>query len=65
MICYSIYKVHDEIKDKMFELEMSWICSESGNKFELVPEELRKEAEQLAEQAVREAEEIEEEEEEE
>uniref|UniRef100_A0A6N2N0R2 Uncharacterized protein n=1 Tax=Salix viminalis TaxID=40686 RepID=A0A6N2N0R2_SALVM len=24
-----IYKVHDEAKDKAFELEMSWVCDES------------------------------------
>ncbi|KAG8651056.1 hypothetical protein MANES_07G090500v8 [Manihot esculenta] len=25
-----IYKVHDEAKDKAFELEMSWVCNESN-----------------------------------
>jgi len=28
---------HDEAKDKEFELEMSWIGPESGNKHLLVP----------------------------
>lgn len=65
LLLFSIYKVHDEIKDKLFELEMSWICSESDNKFQIIPDDLRQEAEALAEQAVREAEEVEEEEEEE
>jgi 20S proteasome subunit alpha 7 len=27
---YSIYSIHDEVKDKEFELELSWICEESG-----------------------------------
>ena len=26
----SIYKLHDDVKDKEFELEMSWVCDESG-----------------------------------
>lgn len=26
----SIYGVHDEAKDKDFELEMSWVCDESN-----------------------------------
>ena len=33
MVCgflCSIYAVHDEAKDKAFELEMSWICDESN-----------------------------------
>ena len=29
-ILCSIYAVHDEAKDKAFELEMSWICDESN-----------------------------------
>ena len=32
----SIYKVHDEAKDKAFELEMSWICDESKRQHEKV-----------------------------
>src|SRR5687767_12796204 len=27
-----IYKLHDDVKDKEFELEMSWLCEESGRK---------------------------------
>lgn len=26
----SIYGIHDEAKDKDFELEMSWVCDESN-----------------------------------
>ena len=25
-----IYSVHDDVKDKDFELELSWVCEESG-----------------------------------
>ncbi|MCH99956.1 proteasome subunit alpha type-3-like, partial [Trifolium medium] len=30
----SIYGVHDEAKDKDFELEMSWVCDESNRQHE-------------------------------
>ena len=39
MVCgflCSIYAVHDEAKDKAFELEMSWICDESNREHERV-----------------------------
>jgi len=42
-----IYKLHDDIKDKDFELELSWVCDESGKKHVRVPEELRAEAVKL------------------
>ena len=32
----SIYKLHDEAKDKAFELEMSWICEESKREHQKV-----------------------------
>jgi len=32
----SIYGVHDEAKDKAFELELSWICDESKRQHEKV-----------------------------
>lgn len=32
----SIYKLHDEAKDKAFELEMSWICDESKREHQKV-----------------------------
>ncbi|XP_075241261.1 proteasome subunit alpha type-3-like [Convolutriloba macropyga] len=36
-----IYTVHDEVKDKDFELEMSWIsASETGERHQKVPKEL-------------------------
>ena len=52
-----IYKVHDEAKDKIFELELGWVCAESKNIFQMVPAELYTEAKNLALQAVRDAEE--------
>ena len=33
--------MHDEVKDKEFELEMSWICDESGRVHKPVPKELQ------------------------
>lgn len=40
----SIHLVHDDNKDKDFELEMTWVCEESGWKHQSVPAELLKEA---------------------
>ncbi|KAL2938078.1 Proteasome subunit alpha type-3 [Bienertia sinuspersici] len=31
-----IYKVHDEAKDKAFELELSWVCDESKREHQKV-----------------------------
>ena len=31
---------HEEFKDKKFELELSWICEESGKKHCLVPKDI-------------------------
>lgn len=50
-----IYKLHDDVKDKDFELEMSWVCDESDKKHVQVPAELRdaaiKEAREAKEKA--------------
>lgn len=50
--CYlynnSIHTVHDDAKDKEFELEMSWVCTESKGRHEFVPTEIAHEAERLA-----------------
>lgn len=46
-----IHTVHDDSKDKDFELEMSWISpTETNGKHEFVPQELIDEAELLAKQ---------------
>ncbi|KAI8807798.1 nucleophile aminohydrolase [Cladochytrium replicatum] len=43
-----IYTVHDDVKDKDFELELSWICEASGGQHEFVPKGIADEAERLA-----------------
>ena len=40
----SVHLVHDDNKDKDFELEMTWICEESKWKHAAVPADLLKEA---------------------
>lgn len=36
--------VHDDAKDRDFELELSWACTESGGKHAFVPKDLFDEA---------------------
>eukprot|EP01103_Thecamoeba_quadrilineata_P008181 TRINITY_DN1794_c0_g2_i1.p1 TRINITY_DN1794_c0_g2~~TRINITY_DN1794_c0_g2_i1.p1 ORF type:complete len:250 (-),score=41.79 TRINITY_DN1794_c0_g2_i1:50-799(-) len=43
-----IHVVHDEVKDKDFELELAWICDKSKNVFEVVPKDIRDRAEKEA-----------------
>ena len=47
-----IYAVHDKTKDKLFELEMSWICPQSMHRHELLPASLLTEARQYAEKCL-------------
>ncbi|GLU18992.1 hypothetical protein SLE2022_352640 [Rubroshorea leprosula] len=49
-----IYKVHDEEKDKAFELEMSWVCNESRKQREKVSDALLEEAKAAARAALEE-----------
>ncbi|KAJ3126024.1 hypothetical protein HK098_007962 [Nowakowskiella sp. JEL0407] len=49
-----IYTVHDEVKDKDFELELSWICERSGGVHQFVPKDLADEAEQAAKASLQE-----------
>ncbi|KAK2707226.1 proteasome subunit alpha type-3-like [Artemia franciscana] len=51
-----IYVVHDEVKDKQFELELSWVGKETGGKHEMVPKDLFDEAETYAKQSLEESE---------
>lgn len=51
-----IYKLHDDIKDKAFEMEMSWVCDESGKKHVLIPQDLKDEATKIAIEAKEKAE---------
>jgi len=46
-----IHMVHDEVKDKDFELELSWICPESNFKYQVVPKDIAAEAERVAKAA--------------
>ncbi|KAL7753992.1 putative proteasome subunit alpha type-7 [Sorochytrium milnesiophthora] len=48
----SIHVVHDEAKDKEFELELSWVCAESNGKHAFVPAGLAAEAEAWAKNAL-------------
>ena len=43
-----IMMAHDESKDREYELELTWICEESGRKHRLVPDDLLVEAKQFA-----------------
>ncbi|CAD6222282.1 GSCOCG00000893001-RA-CDS [Cotesia congregata] len=47
-----IYLVHDELKDKQFELEMSWVGAHTKGKHERIPHEIKAEAEAKARQAM-------------
>mmetsp|Transcript_22193 Transcript_22193/g.55636 ORF Transcript_22193/g.55636 Transcript_22193/m.55636 type:complete len:250 (+) Transcript_22193:41-790(+) len=47
-----IYSVHDDVKDKEFELELSWICEASGGRHQMVPKDTVKEAEEYAKAAL-------------
>jgi len=49
-----IYMVHDEVKDKMFELELSWVTQETQGKHMRVSEQVHKEAELFAHAAMEE-----------
>lgn len=44
--------MHDELKDKNFELELSWVCKDSDGHHERVPENVYQEAERAAKQAM-------------
>eukprot|EP00163_Fabomonas_tropica_P002632 TRINITY_DN1203_c0_g1_i1.p2 TRINITY_DN1203_c0_g1~~TRINITY_DN1203_c0_g1_i1.p2 ORF type:complete len:137 (-),score=49.97 TRINITY_DN1203_c0_g1_i1:85-495(-) len=49
-----IHSVHDEVKDKDFELDLSWICEASGYRHQLVPADLVADAETRAKAALEE-----------
>jgi 20S proteasome subunit alpha 7 len=55
-IAKTMYILHDEVKDKPFELEMSWCCEESGWKHSMVSKEIRDEAQAWAKQKIEEEE---------
>lgn len=47
-----IYLVHDELKDKQFELEMTWVGAHTNGKHERVPLDIKIDAETKARQAM-------------
>ena len=47
-----IYAVHDEVKDKHFDLFMSWVTKDTGGKHQLVPADVQAEAEAYAKAAL-------------
>jgi len=49
-----IYSIHDDVKDKDFELELSWICKESNYEHQLVPKDLLIDAEKFAKSSLQE-----------
>lgn len=44
--------MHDELKDKNFELELSWVSADTKGRHEKVPEAIFAEAEKSAKQAM-------------
>jgi len=54
-----IHLLHEEGKDKPFELEMSWLCEESGWEHKGVPRDIIKEAVEWAKKDIQEAQEYE------
>uniref|UniRef100_A0A8C6VRH4 Proteasome subunit alpha type n=2 Tax=Sauria TaxID=32561 RepID=A0A8C6VRH4_NAJNA len=49
-----IYIVHDEVKDKAFELELSWVGEITKGKHEIVPKDVKEEAEKYAKESLKE-----------
>ena len=48
------HQVHDEVKDKMFELELSWVTEATGGRHERVRGADHEEAEKFAKAALEE-----------
>ncbi|KAJ2742463.1 putative proteasome subunit alpha type-7 [Coemansia sp. BCRC 34490] len=47
-----IYSAHDDTKDKLFELELSWVCKESNDLHVHVPQDVYDDAVQHAERSL-------------
>ncbi|KAG8511783.1 Proteasome subunit alpha type-3 [Galemys pyrenaicus] len=54
LFCSRIYIVHDEVKDKAFELELSWVGELTKGRHEIVPKDIREEAEKYAKESLKE-----------
>ena len=50
-----IYVVHDEVKDKAFQLQVSWVCEETKTMHQTVPDELVAAAEEYVKQSMEES----------
>ena len=48
-----IYSVHDEVKDKAFELELSWIGKETNGLHQWVPKQMFDEAVHYAQESLK------------
>lgn len=48
-----LYKLHDEMKDKELDVELSWVCDASDRKHVSVPNDIAQEAIRLAKEAKR------------
>eukprot|EP00008_Paramoeba_atlantica_P007785 CAMPEP_0201488544 /NCGR_PEP_ID=MMETSP0151_2-20130828/18837_1 /ASSEMBLY_ACC=CAM_ASM_000257 /TAXON_ID=200890 /ORGANISM="Paramoeba atlantica, Strain 621/1 / CCAP 1560/9" /LENGTH=252 /DNA_ID=CAMNT_0047873859 /DNA_START=79 /DNA_END=837 /DNA_ORIENTATION=+ len=53
-----IHVIHDDVKDKPFELDMAWICEKSGFKYQDVPHDVVEEAQKFAEKSLEDDEEM-------
>lgn len=50
-IAKMLYKLHDEVKDKELEVELSWVCDESKRLHVFIPADLKEEAVREAKEA--------------
>jgi 20S proteasome subunit alpha 7 len=48
----SIHTIHDDVKDKEFVLEMSWVCEATNGKHEFIPADVVAEAEAQAKKEI-------------
>jgi 20S proteasome subunit alpha 7 len=53
-VYYRIYMVHDEVKDKSFELELSWVGEHTNGIHQRVPDDVFKVAESFAKESLKE-----------
>jgi len=51
-VAKTLHKSHEEMKEKKFELEMTWVCPESGYIHQHVPRDLVKEADVKAQKDI-------------
>lgn len=54
LLSISIYIVHDEVKDKHFEIELSWVGAKTNGRHQRVPDDVFAEAERYAKSSLEE-----------